>query len=113
LERRPQKGQFNSTEMPSPREDSPEAIAERLKALRIAMGYSSNQSGFARYLGMTQQAWSNYERAIRRIDLDSALAVVKGTGVTLDWIYRGVGYGLPRDLAALLAEVEPRQPKRA
>jgi transcriptional regulator with XRE-family HTH domain len=89
------------------------AIAERLQALRAAMGYGQNQRGFALFVGVTITSWNNYERAFRRIDIDNAIKVAKATGAPLDWIYRGVRTALPHDLALRLAEVELRLPKRA
>ena len=89
-------------------EFSLEAIAIRLQALRAAWGYTGHgrQRAFAELMGITPQAWNNYERAGQRIGLDQALLVVRKTGVTLDWIYRGEPAGLPQQLRTQLAEEE-------
>jgi len=36
-------------------------------------------------------AWNRYEHGTLRIGIDRALNVVKKTGASLDWIYRGAG----------------------
>jgi transcriptional regulator with XRE-family HTH domain len=76
------------------------AIASRLKALREASGLK--QAAWCRLIGIDTNAWNNYERGIRRISLDQALLVCTTTGATLEYIYRGMGGGLPMELAIKL-----------
>lgn len=68
-------------------------IARRLITLREALGH--NQSAFAALVEVSQPAMNNYEKGIRRPDLDVAINIQLRTGVTLDWIYLGKRDGLP------------------
>ena len=77
---------------------SNEAIAERLKLLRKAVGFPV-QSKFAERCGISQTAYNNFERATRRISLDEAMKIRRATRVTLDWLYDGDPSGLPLHLA--------------
>jgi transcriptional regulator with XRE-family HTH domain len=84
----------------SQRAEDPEsvrAIAKRLIATRVALGL--NQAEWCRRVGISPQAWSNYESARNRINHDQALRVCKAIGVSLDWIYRGEASILPHNLA--------------
>lgn len=75
-------------------------LAERLRRTREAMGQT--QASWCRMVGIEPAAWSNYETGLRRISIDQALKVCKATGVSLDWIYRGMTAGLPYDIAVAL-----------
>lgn len=77
-----------------------EAIAHRLKLLRIALEVSQVQ--VCRATNISPTAWSNYECGLRRISLDNALAVKKQFGVGLDFIYWGDPAGLEQQLYRLL-----------
>lgn len=77
---------------PSPIE-SKEAISERLKLLRIALGPS--QAVFCARVKIATNTWNNYERCVTRISLDEAMKVARKTNVGLDWIYRGEEATLP------------------
>jgi transcriptional regulator with XRE-family HTH domain len=79
------------------------SIGQRLKWTREANGLT--QAAWCRLVGIEAQAWNNYERGSRRISLDQALKVCKAAGVSLDWIYRGLIFGLPSELAAALQEL--------
>jgi transcriptional regulator with XRE-family HTH domain len=70
-----------------------EIIGTRLKALRDALGYEAR--AFCEIIGIFEQAWNNYEHGRRRIGIDEAMKVVTKTGVSLDWIYRGLEHTLP------------------
>lgn len=78
-------------------------IAKRIVALREALGH--NQSAFAALVGISQPAMNNYERGLRRPDLDVAVRIHQRTGVTLDWLYMGNRSGLPAHLLALLPDI--------
>lgn len=87
---------------------STEDIARRLLALSKALGH--NQSSFAQLVEVTQPAMNNYQRGIRRPDLDVGIKIQMRTGVTLDWLYLGDRSGLPARLLALLPDLsEPAQ----
>src|SRR3954470_24745391 len=66
--------------------ESPKAVANRLKLTREALGYKP--STIARLMGVSQQAWTNWERG-RMITLPAALKLCSVARVHLDWIYRG------------------------
>jgi transcriptional regulator with XRE-family HTH domain len=82
-------------------------IGRRLVALRDALRL--NQSAFAQLIDVSQPAVNNYERAIRRPEIDVAIKIQMRTGVTLDWIYLGDRSGLPGRLLALLPDLETVQ----
>ena len=88
---------------------SAEAVGRRLHTLRMALGYASKQGAFARVLGITQQAWNNYESGRRKISVDQALLVMDITGVTLDWIYCGHSAGVPLALSERIAKARDLQ----
>jgi len=89
--------------------ESPEAVANRLKLTREALGYKP--STIARLMGVSQQAWTNWERG-RMITLPAALKLCAVTRVHLDWIYRGIRAGLPRDLSERMAQLEVEHSQR-
>lgn len=84
-------------------------IARRLVALRTALGH--NQSAFAALVDVSQPAMNNYEKAIRRPELDVAVKILQRTGVTLDWLYLGNRSGLPAHLLAQLPDLSEQQSK--
>jgi transcriptional regulator with XRE-family HTH domain len=78
-------------------------IARRLAALIEALGH--NQTSFANLVGISQPALNNYLKAIRRPDIDVAIAIQMRTGATLDWLYLGDRSGLPSRLLAILPDL--------
>jgi len=68
-------------------------IARRIIALRTALGH--NQKAFAALVEISQPAMNNYEKGVRRPELDVAVKILQRTGATLDWIYLGDRSGLP------------------
>src|SRR3990167_10117768 len=94
--------------------ESVEAISARLTALRKARGFTNNQAAFARLIGITTQAWNNYECGRNRIQLDEAKKVWRATGADLQWIYVGDASRLPASLLEALSNVaRPASKKRA
>jgi transcriptional regulator with XRE-family HTH domain len=83
--------------------DDAKTVGSRIRDLRNALGYPS-ATDFARTIGSTPQALSNWERAFKRIGLDEAWKIRCATGVTLDWIYSGddslIQHGVALKLAA-------------
>lgn len=89
---------------------SNEAIAERLIRTREAMGL--NQAQWCRLTGIEPQAWNNYESGLNRISINQAIKVCQATGVTMDWIYRGLmSGGLPMGVQIGLQQ-NHRKPKK-
>lgn len=63
------------------------------------------QVEFANLIGISQPALNNYLKALRRPDVDVAIAIQMKTGVTLDWIYLGDRSGLPARLLGVLPDL--------
>ena len=74
--------------------DTPEMIGERLKLLREAFGFTEAKA-WCDHIGIATNAWNHFERGRRPITVKDALKVATKTGVTLDWIYRGLEETLP------------------
>src|SRR5262245_43731125 len=64
-----------------------EAVAERLRLTRVALGYS--QSFMARLVRLVPGTWNQYEQAVNRIPVPTAIRVCIVAGCDLNWIYRG------------------------
>lgn len=86
--------------------DSMEAIGERLRLLRAALGFTQEQMA-ERHGIESQQAWANYERGERPLDYRIALSIAQKDSASLDWIYRGLRGTLPVHLAEKLAGAKP------
>ena len=92
-----------------PRPDSRQAIGSRLRLVRLAYGRlqgrsrDMTQAEFTQLCHVNRQAWNNAETGDARIGLDSALAVCRQTGVTLDYIYQGSTAAMPH---ALMTEIQ-------
>lgn len=80
------------------------SIARRIKLTREALGLS--QAEICRRTGISPPAWNNYEKALGRPDLDPAFAIVRATGVTLDWLYFGDEAHLPLSVAEGIRRIE-------
>jgi transcriptional regulator with XRE-family HTH domain len=79
------------------RSDSLDAIARRLRLLRDALGLT--QEAFAASTNVGRTSINNYERAIRRPDVDEAIRICAATGVNLHWLYTGeMSAYLPGDI---------------
>lgn len=84
--------------------DQPEHIAARLRRLRAAMGFPQAKQ-FAEYLGINEQAYNHFERGRRAPTWPDAIKICAKTGVSLDWIIRGLEDRLPVGLAKRIAEI--------
>jgi hypothetical protein len=83
----------------------PEAV--RMRALRRAEGYADSQSRWARFLGWTQEAVSNYEVGFRRVPRDAALHLrEKVHGFDPVWLWTGDEKALTLELRKRLREAE-------
>ena len=68
---------------------SPKAIATRLRLLADAL--DETHAEMALMSGITTRSgWSNYIMANRIPRITHAITLCERTGVTLDWIYRGL-----------------------
>jgi transcriptional regulator with XRE-family HTH domain len=75
--------------------------AARLRLTRQALKLS--QAGLCRITCISPQAWNNAETGDNLIGITSAMKLCRATGVTLDWIYRGVCSNLPALIAKEIA----------
>ena len=103
-----------------PRLDSTEAVAARLRLIRLAYGalqdplHPMSQAEFSRLCDIGRAAWNNAETGDNRIGIDNAMAVARRTGVSLDYIYLGDQRGLPHAMAVEIARLQtPKTAKRA
>jgi transcriptional regulator with XRE-family HTH domain len=107
-----------SPAMANPRPDNAAAIGARLRLIRIAYGLAQghkremSQTEFAKLCGISLSAWNNAETGDNRIGIDNALSVVRQTGVSLDFIYRGERGGLPHIIALEISKLEARRATR-
>jgi transcriptional regulator with XRE-family HTH domain len=78
-------------------------VADRLRLTRLAMGWS--QAELCRRSGISPQIWNNAETGDNRISVDEAIKLCRITGVSLDWIYRGIRVLLPAVVSDALRRV--------
>lgn len=79
-------------------DDSPEAVAERLERLRLALEYPT-QTAFAEFLGFNSA--SRYNNILRGLPLSRMAAdqiAKKIPGITPDWLRYGDPSGLSVDM---------------
>jgi len=76
-------------------------IATRLAIIREELKLS--QDGMGEYLHIGRSRWLNWERAIYYPSPVIMKRLCEYTGITFDYIYRGVHAGLPRALSVRLA----------
>lgn len=80
-------------------------IGRRIEALMEAL--RKNPASFSLLTGISANALANYRAGSRRPDWAQAIAIVRSTGVTLDWIYMGNRSGLPAHLLEKLGPLPP------
>ncbi|WP_457090774.1 helix-turn-helix domain-containing protein [Microvirga sp. P5_D2] len=83
------------------RPDKFDEISLRLRQLRLAMGFIQKRA-WCNFIGAHEPSWHVFENGNRRITIDEALKVCDRTGVSLDWIYRGLEHTLPLHVAEKL-----------
>jgi transcriptional regulator with XRE-family HTH domain len=88
----------------SPEPTSRAEVAARLKLTREAL--ELDQAEMARMVGTTPQKWNNAETGDNFIGREDAIRLCRATGVTMDWIFRGVRVGLPAKVLEGIAKVE-------
>ena len=80
-------------------------MGRRLRWVREALGV--NQTDMARMVGVTQTAWSLYERGKRWPDQFAAVRLMAKLKVTREYLLSGDLTGIDRDLAIRLAAQHP------
>ncbi|MGJ4928124.1 hypothetical protein ACQR1I_16665 [Bradyrhizobium sp. HKCCYLS2038] len=69
-------------------DETPEAIADRLRMLRMLISGTS-QPAFAARLGIETRRWNNFERGLP-LSKEVAIRIVKTfPDITLDWLFLG------------------------
>ena len=101
---------FNISGMASPEPTSKEDIGARLELTREALDLS--QAELCRITGIETTRWNNAETADNRIGIEDAAKLCRATGVTMDWIYRGVRQNLPAKVLEGLARIEAQRGRR-
>lgn len=82
------------------------AIGDRLLQTRLALGFAQ-QGRFAEGADCAVNAYNQWERGKRRLDVGAAIKIASAYGLTLDWIYRGIPSGLSADLVGRLTQPKP------
>jgi transcriptional regulator with XRE-family HTH domain len=85
-------------------------VADRLRHSRMALKLT--QRRLCAITGIETNTWNNAETGKNRLGLDSAIRLCDETGLTLDWIFRGVRAGLPHGVAEALRQIEANPPPR-
>jgi transcriptional regulator with XRE-family HTH domain len=85
-------------------EEHRSAIGRRIRWTREALGLK--QVEFARRCGISPQALNNYEKGLQPPVWEQAVKICKGSGASMEWIYRGIRFGLPAELTNAFAQFE-------
>lgn len=76
------------------------AIGDRLALTRAVFGLSQRE--FCTRAGVSPNTYNQWEKGVKRPDIDGAIALRDTYQVTLDWIYSGDPSGLRYDTAAAI-----------
>jgi transcriptional regulator with XRE-family HTH domain len=79
--------------------DFKKQVGDRLRRTREALEGRPSQAKLAKKLEITKSRWNNYERGVRMLDPDIAVALCDKYELTLDWLYRGDPRRLPTYLS--------------
>jgi len=79
----------------------------RIRDTREALGISKKE--ICTKLGVDIETWEKWENGEIEPVTRAMIQWGKWNGVTLDWIYRGIGYGLPYSLIEKLADLDLRR----
>jgi transcriptional regulator with XRE-family HTH domain len=89
---------------------SREEIGRRLKATRQALGLRARD--IHRATGITESAWSQYEKGRRFPNLIQILPFADRFGIPLDWIYRGIVAAVPYEIAQHILDAQSASSER-
>ena len=89
-----------------------DAIAKRLRLLRIAEGEDSS-GAWARRMGMSGPQYSNYENGIPLSRNAAITLATRVPGLTTDWLFMGREEGLSVDLCRRLRQAALVDPEGA
>jgi transcriptional regulator with XRE-family HTH domain len=79
-------------------------VAGRLRLIRLALRLK--QVAICDLTGISTASWNNAETGDNRLGVDQAIALCQATGVTLDYVFRGVRGGLPQSINERISELE-------
>ncbi len=86
--------------------DSPEEIGKRLKRLRYAWGFGDSPTRRCEWLGdVSKGHWLFCESGQRWLQPDIAIKLCIKTGVSTDWLYRGLEGAVGSDTMAKINAV--------
>jgi len=85
--------------------DPPKKIAERLKAVRLALEVKT-QVAFAAEIGVEKNTYNPWEKGTRSLTFEGACLIRRRYGVPLDYLFYGEPAGLPVWLHRRLAELQ-------
>jgi len=78
-------------------------IGLRLRNTRKALDLSVRD--ICKYINVSIETWEEWESGKTEPDVQSMIEWSRWHGITLDWIYRGVGFGLPSLLVDRLSSL--------
>ena len=81
-----------------------EKIGRRIELIRQASGYST-KTKFADAIGLSPQGYNGYANGTERIGVDAAIRVCKRFGASLDFIYRGLEFGVVGTVIEKIREI--------
>lgn len=81
--------------------DPPKVIANRLKALRIALGFQT-QVAFAAELGIEKSTYNPFEKGKRELTFETACLIRKKFKVPIDWLFWGDDDEIPYNIKVKL-----------
>ena len=92
--------------MPAPQADRDlmEAVGERLRLSRQALGLS--QVDFAQRAGIAANTYNQYERGRKLPSIANANALCDAHGLTLDWLFRDDASNLAYKLASAIQAIK-------
>jgi DNA-binding XRE family transcriptional regulator len=82
--------------------------AERLRNSREALKLTPTR--ICALSGIERNTWSNAENGLNRLSVDNAIRLCQVTGLTLDWLFRGIKTGLPLAIVEALRRIEADPP---
>jgi len=95
--------------------ESPEAVAERLEEIRVALDWPKKK--IAEAIGLSSSGWSNIQTLKQNITVLQACELCRVAGVSTDFIFRGLLMGLTSEMEARIlkarAALGKKRPRRA
>lgn len=90
--------------------ESPEAVAERLEEIRLALDWPRKK--IAEAINLSSSGWSNIQSMKQNITVPQACELCRVAGVSMDFVYRGLLTGLTREMEAKILKARAARGKR-